>query len=195
MYTKAQRLQNARLPKMLGELTHSNQFLKIFSIFSLVLVFMGLGAIMVLATKEPLILTLGPDGKALERQMLPKAEIQISEAIKSYLDKRYAWEPSNVRTKFKKSEDFISPLTLKAYQGALLPIAKFSREKTVSQRVYPESIKIDLNRKVAFISGDRITSIQGFKAAGNLRLELSFDYGPRTLQNPWGIYITKEREE
>ena len=107
MQSKVQRLQNARLPKMLGELTHSNQFLKVFSILSLVLVFMGLGAIMVLATKEPLILTLGPDGKALERQLLPKAEIQISEAIKSYLDKRYAWEPSNVGTKFKESEEFL----------------------------------------------------------------------------------------
>lgn len=195
MQSKVQRLQYARLPKMLGELTHSNQFLKVFSIFSLVLVFMGLGAIMVLATKEPLILTLGPDGKALERQMLPKAETQISEAIKSYLNRRYAWEPENVEIKLKESEEYISPLTLKAYQSALLPIAKFSREKTVSQKVYPESIKIDLNRKVASISGDRITSIQGLKAAGNLRLELSFDYGPRTLLNPWGIYITKEREE
>ncbi len=195
MQSKLQRLQNARLPKILGELAHSNQFLKVFSMHALVLVFMGLGAIMVLATKDPLILTLGPDGKALERQMLPKPEIQISEAIRAYLDKRYVWEPSNVGIKLKESEDFISPLTLKAYQGAVLPIARFSTEKTVSQKVYPESIKIDLNRKVASISGDRITSFQGLKAAANLKLELSFDYGPRTLQNPWGIYITKEKEE
>jgi hypothetical protein len=40
-----------------------------------------------------------------------------------------------------------------------------------------------------------VTSIQGLKAAGNLKLELTFESGSRTEGNPWGLYISKEREE
>lgn len=190
-------LKMPSLPKMMSELTHSNQFLKMFSIGSLVLVFMILGVILVMATKEPLVITLGPDGKAIERiTVTPKVEDQISEGIRAYLEKRYQWEPENVVKKLKSSEDFIAPQALKAFQGAVANVAKFSTEKIVSQKIYPaEQIKIDLKNRTALVTGDRVTTIQGLKAAGNLKLELTFESGPRTENNPWGIYISKEREE
>ena len=188
-------LKNARLPKMIGELMHSNQFLKVFSISSLLLVFMVLGALMVMATKDPLVITLGPDGKALERVTLPKPEEQVQEAVKRYIEKRYRWEPESVTKKLKESEVFIQPTSVKAFQAAMLNIVKFSKEKIVSQTVYPSKIDVDMNKKTALISGDRITTIQGLKAAGNLKLELTFENGPRTDENPWGLYIAKEREE
>lgn len=192
---KTLHLQNARLPKMLGELMHSNQFLKVFSISALILVFMVLGAIMVMATKEPLIITLGPDGKALERILVPKVEDQVREGIKHYLEKRYQWEPENVKQKLKETENFIDPSTLKLFQAAISNIEKFSIEKIVSQRVYPQNIEVNLIKKTALVTGDRITTIQGLKAAGNLKLELSFELGSRTKANPWGLYIVKEIEE
>lgn len=188
-------LKNAQLPKMIGQLMHSNQFLKVFSISSLVLVFMVLGIILVMATKEPMVITLGPDGKAIERSVLPKAEDQIREGIKRYLEKRYQWEPENVIQKLKESEKFITPQALKAFQGAIANVAKFSTEKLVSQRIYPNSIDVNLAKNTAFITGDRVTSIQGLKAAGNLKLELTYESGPRTEGNPWGLFISKEREE
>lgn len=188
-------LKNAQLPKMIGQLMHSNQFLKVFSISSLVLVFMVLGIILVMATKEPMVITLGPDGKAIERSVLPKAEDQIREGIKRYLEKRYQWEPENVIQKLKESEKFITPQALKAFQGAIANVAKFSTEKLVSQRIYPNSIEVNLAKNTAFITGDRVTSIQGLKAAGNLKLELTYESGPRTEGNPWGLFISKEREE
>lgn len=192
---KTLHLQNARLPKMLGELMHSNQFLKVFSISALILVFMVLGAIMVMATKEPLIITLGPDGKALERILVPKVEDQVREGIKHYLEKRYQWEPENVKQKLKETENFIDPSTLKLFQAAISNIEKFSIEKIVSQRVYPQNIEVNLIKKTALVTGDRITTIQGLKAAGNLKLELYFELGSRTKANPWGLYIVKEIEE
>lgn len=188
-------LKNAQLPKMIGQLMHSNQFLKVFSISSLALVFMVLGVILVMATKEPMVITLGPDGKAIERTVLPKAEDQIREGIKRYLEKRYQWEPESVIQKLKESEKFITPQALKAFQGAIANVAKFSTEKLVSQRIYPNNIEVNLAKNTAFITGDRVTSIQGLKAAGNLKLELTFESGPRTESNPWGIFISKEREE
>lgn len=188
-------LKTAQLPKMIGELWHSNQFLKMFSVTALVLVFMALGVILVMSIKEPLVITLGPDGKAIERTVLPKAEDQIREGIKHYLEKRYQWEPENVIKKLKESEQFISPQALKAFQGGVANVAKFSTEKIVSQKVYPEKIEINLKNQTALIMGERLTSIQGLKAAGNLNLELTFESGPRTEGNPWGLYISKEREE
>ena len=188
-------LKNANLPKMIGDLMHSNQFLKVFSLSSLLLVFMVLGALMVMATKDPLVITLGPDGKALERVAIPKPEDQVQEAVKRYLEKRYRWEPESVTTKLKESEAFIQPTSVKAFQAAMMNIVKFSKEKIVSQTVYPSKIDVDMNKKTALIFGDRITTIQGLKAAGNLKLELTFENGQRTQENPWGLYIAKEREE
>lgn len=192
---KSVNLKMPSLPKMISELAHSNQFLKVFSLSAIVLVFMVLGVILVMATKEPIVITLGPDGKAIERTILPKAEDQIREGIKRYLEKRYQWEPESVIKKLKESEEFITPKALKAFQGAVSNVAKFSTEKIVSQKVYPEKIEVDLKKNTALITGERVTSIQGLKAAGNLKLELFFESGPRTQYNPWGLYISKEREE
>ncbi len=188
-------LKNAPLPKMIGSLMHSNQFLKTFTISSLALVFMVLGVLLVMATKEPLVITLRSDGKAIEQVAQPKAEDQIKEGINKYLEKRYQWEPENVIKKLKESEKFITPQALKAFQSAVANVAKFSTDKIVSQRIYPNNIEINLSKGTAYITGDRVTSIQGLKAAGNLKLELTFESGPRTEMNPWGIYISKEREE
>ena len=188
-------LKMPSLPKMMSELMHSNQFLKVFSLSLVVLAFMITVVVLVMATKEPMVITLDSYGKTIERTVLPKAEDQIREGIKRYLEKRYQWEPENVLKKLKESEEFITPQALKAFQGAVGNVAKFSKEKIVSQKVYPEKIEIDSKKGVALITGDRVTSIQGLKAAGNLKLELTFESGPRTQNNPWGLYISKEREE
>lgn len=192
---KTIKLKSTELPRKLGELMHSNQFLKLFSIASLCLVGLMLIAVIVMATKEPTIITLNVDGVKLEKTTPPKAEDQIREGIKRYLEKRYQWEPENVIKKLKESEEFITPKALKAFQYAVSNVAKFSVDKVVSQKVYPNDIKVDLKNQTALITGDRVTSIQGLKAAGNLKLELTFESGPRTKENPWGLYISKEREE
>lgn len=189
------KLKSTELPRKLGELMHSNQFLKLFSITSLIFAGLMLIAVIVMATKEPTVITLNVDGVKLEKTTLPKAEDQIREGIKRYLEKRYQWEPENVIKKLKESEEFITPKALRAFQDAVSNVAKFSVDKVVSQKVYPNDIKIDLKNQTALITGDRVTSIQGLKAAGNLKLELTFESGPRTKENPWGLYISKEREE
>jgi hypothetical protein len=192
---KTTKLKMPFLPKMMAELMHSNQFLKFFVMAELILAFVLTVAVFVMATKEPMVITFDSQGKTIDKTVLPKAEDQIREGIKRYLEKRYQWEPENVIKKLRDSEEFISPQALKAFQGAVGNVSKFSKEKIVSQKVYPEKIEVDLKKGVALITGDRVTSIQGLKAAGNLKLELTFESGPRTQNNPWGLYISKEREE
>ena len=113
--TKFVKLKTTQLPKMLADLTHSNQFLKVFTLASLVLTILMLFAVILMATKEPTVITLNVDGKNLEKTLLPKAEDQVREGIKRYLEKRYQWEPENVIKKLKESEEFITPTSLKAF--------------------------------------------------------------------------------
>ena len=189
------RLQNAKLPKIVGDLMHSNQFLKMFSIYALTLVIITGIALILVVTKEPVVLTLNTNAEIVTQGVVPKAEDQVKEAVKAYLHMRYKWKPENVKAKLQSSEAFILPVTLKAFQEAVSKVARFSTEKSVSQAIYPEIVKVDLQNKTVSINGDRVTSIQGMKAAGELNLEISFDSGPRTKRNPWGFYVVKEKEE
>lgn len=188
-------LVSTRLPKMLATLVHSNQFLKVFSLTLLVLLLISLFVITAMGLKEPTIIALNQDGSRGTISHEGKLEAQLSEAIKSYLEKRYSWNEKDVGQKLKDAEDYISPQALKAFQDAVSQISKFAAEKVVTQKLYPDQIKIDVNKGTAFITGERITSIQGLKAVGDLRLELTFEGGRRTKANPWGVYILKEREE
>lgn len=189
------KLSSAKLPRALGALAHSNQFLKIINLVSFAFSFLMLALAFYQATKPPVVLALNSHGLPYEASKLPKPEDEITLAIRAYMELRYKWEPKTVTTRLAQAEAFILPQSRKAYEAAVANVSRFSIEKNVSQRVYPNEPMIDLDHKAALITGDRITVVQGLKAAGELRLELSFEIGPRTPQNPWGVYITKEREQ
>lgn len=193
--TDKTKLRASKLPRMIGDLMHSNQFLKMFSVYALTLALITCLALVFAITKEPTVLTLTPNGEVLDQVKMPRAEDEVSAAIKTYLNKRYKWRPEDVERKLKESEVFILPMTLKAFRESVSKVSKFSIEKVVSQTVYPNEMRVDLQKKVVSIRGDRFTAIQGMRAAGELKLEISFDSGPRTKENPWGVYVVKEREE
>lgn len=188
-------LKMKKLPKLLGELTHSNQFLKL-SVFSAYLL-CGLLITLVFfqAIRPAPVLTLAPDASLYQSSPKPKPEIEIERAVREYMKLRYNWEPKTVEAKVSEAEAFILSPTRKAYATSMVNVIRFSKEKIVAQRVYPETIKIDLKKSTAIVLGDRITSIQGLKAAGDLKLQLALEYGERTATNPWGVYIAKEIEE
>lgn len=189
------KLEAAKLPKALSDLIHSNQFLKLFSIFSVAVSVLSLILNLTVINSPPLVLTLASDAKPIEQREMPKPEDEIKTAIKKYIELRYKWEPTSVKERLKLAEVFIAPQSLKAYLSATANVAKFSADRQVMQRVYPDKIEVNLEKKTVSILGDRVTAIQGLKAAGDLKLELSFDSGPRTKLNPWGVYVVKEREE
>lgn len=189
-------LRSAKLPQILGGLAHSIQFLKVFAVSCLGLLALAMFALILAYNREPLVLTLSPSAEALERQAPPKPDDQVKAAIRAYVSKRYAWTPENVTTQIGLAEAFVSTSSLKAFRQTMPDIVRFATEKVVSQRVYPdEKMIVDLDKGIAFLSGDRVTSIQGFRTAAALKLELSFESGPRTKSNPWGIYVTKEKEK
>lgn len=188
-------LKLKKLPNALAELSHSNQFLKLSAFYAYGLCLVLAGVVYVLASKPPEVLTLTPDAALYERIAEPARESAVLRVVKEYLDLRYHWEPKTVANRIKEAQAFILPATRKTFETSTTNVVRFAEEKSVAQRVYADKTQVNIEKQTVFIQGDRVTSIQGLKAAGDLKLELSFDYGPRTAKNPWGIYITKEREE
>lgn len=189
------KLKISRYPKMMSLLLHSNQFLKMFSVGSLGINLMLIFALVSILGQPPVIVAFSEKGVPLAEVTEVKAEDQIKAALGQYLSSRYSWTPQSVKDQLSRTKAFILAKNLKAFENASLGIQKFAAERNVSQKIYPSRIDVNLDKSVALVRGDRVTSIQGLKAAGDLKLELSFENGPRTKENPWGIYITKEKEE
>ena len=188
------KLQLRKLPKALAELSHSNQFLKVSTFSLLALAGLILMVLLFQVTKAPIVLSMTPDGSLYKDAPKPDPRIEVERAVREYLKLRYNWTPKTVAANLESARAFILPATLKVYDSAMQNVVRFSSDRMVAQRVYPGEVEVDLKKSLAVISGDRITTIQGLKAAGNLNLELSFESGPRTKENPWGVYITREKE-
>lgn len=187
-------LKPANFPKIIGDLTHSNQFLKVFTFLSLLIAFVAITLAFSFGHREPLVLSFSQDGRTLEKSELPTPEASIREALSAYVRNRYNWTPTEIKEKIKATSAFILPKSVKAFEDAMNEVVKFSLDKDVSQRAYANEIKINLKDSTAVIQGDRVSSIQGLKAVGDLKVLLQYESGPRTKENPWGIYIVKEKE-
>lgn len=186
-------LIGARFPKVMADVLHSNQFLKLFSIYALVLSIITTTAVVYLSSRDPIVITLDSDGKKVPK-VRPSFENMVKECVKSYLEVRYNWSPQTIKSNLNKAESFIYHNALKSYQGSIAKVLKFSVERNVSQILYTDNITIDLNRKVAIVTGNRITAIQGLRAVGAFKLELTFESGTHSINNPWGVYVTQEKE-
>jgi hypothetical protein len=188
-------LKLRKLPQALGELTHSNQFLKISALFSYLLCALMLALLLIQSSKPPVILAFSENGDAINAASVPKPEVEVEKAIREYVRLRYNWEPKNASKRISDSQEFIFPSNRNSFQSAMATVVKFASEKSVSQKVHIERVQVDMEKRLATVWGDRITSIQGLQAAGSLKIELIFAMESRTQSNPWGIYITKEKEE
>lgn len=188
------KLKGISLPKMISDLTYKYHVLVILSLSSLLIAALSVILAIILSSKKPTVIALNTQAEVLELSNNPNPEAEITQAIKKYLEYRYNWNSQNVKENIKKVEKFIGSKSMSAFQSNMNQVIQFSVERDVSQNVYANEVKIDLKNQTAYIKGDRVTAIQGLKAAGNLNLALEFESGARTKTNPWGIYITKETE-
>ena len=180
---------------MVADLRHANQFLKVYALSSTILSIFCLAVVFLSIEREPTVIALGPSGQVLETEGALKPEVEIESALRRYIEFRYTWEPKTIRESLNRANDFVHPSTVKIFDADLMEVQKFALEKNVSQRGYASSISIDLQKQIAKVRGDRVTTIQGLTAAGPLALTLQFESGPRTKANPWGIYVVREKNE
>lgn len=182
-------------PKMLADLSHSNQFLKMFAVGSLALSLVLSALVFVAFARKPIVIAMTESADILRQVELPKPESEVRQAILAYVERRYNWTSQTVDQQLEKAQTFVASANMQSFLQGTSNVKRFSKEKVVTQRAYASNVAVDLKRGVAFVSGDRITEIQGMRAAGALNLELSFQSGPRNSGNPWGIYIFKESEK
>lgn len=183
------------LPKVLADLSHSNQFLKIFALASLVLSVGLLVLVLFAFSKGPVVIALSSGASVLQKAAMPLPETEVREAVRHYVERRYNWDKDSIDRNLDSAKALVSSQFVQNFVQGVSNVRKFSKEKGVSQRAYATSISVDIKRGVVSISGDRITEIQGIRAAGPLNIDLTYQGGPRTEDNPWGVYIVKETEK
>lgn len=189
------KFKTAAFPKMLADLSHSNQFLKLFAVGSLALSLILSALVFVAFARKPIVIAMTESAEILRQVELPKPESEVRQAILAYVERRYNWTSQTVDQQLERAQTFVASANMQSFLQGTSNVKRFSKEKVVTQRAYASNVAVDLKRGVALVSGDRITEIQGMRAAGGLGLELSFQSGPRTSSNPWGIYIFKESEK
>lgn len=182
-------------PKLLADLSHSNQYLKVFAIGSLALSLVLSILLFVAFARKPIVIAMTENAQVLKHAELPNPETEIRQAIQGYLEARYNWTSQTIDHQLEKAQTFVASSVMKNFVQGVANVKRFSKEKVVTQRAYASNLGVDLKRGVVLVTGDRITEIQGMRAAGPLNLELSFQSGPRTTENPWGVYIVKETEK
>lgn len=188
------RLKPYAFPKMLAELSHSNQFLKVFAIGSLLVSLGLLTLVFAVLMREPIVIALSPDAYVLSKGELPNPESEIRAAISAYIERRYNWDKENIDQKLDSAKALVASDSERNFVQGLLNVKRFSKEKGVSQRAYPSAITVDLKKETVRVAGDRITEIQGVRAAGPFTVEFTYQGGPRSAENPWGVFITRETE-
>jgi hypothetical protein len=182
-------------PQVFGDLAFQNRWLRTAMILALAVTTVSLAIAAPLMHRRPIIVTLDRCGKLepLSQAATPGDEAQ--EAARSYIGYRYTWNSDVLDMNLRHAEAFVAPQSLKAFGKTARELATFVKEKGVAERVYLTQVKVDPTTNRIQITADRFTEIQGLKAATILRMNLTYQNGPRTYENPWGVYVLKEEED
>ena len=174
-----------------------NAFLKgILCIVSILFLVQSI-ALVVVSLRRPTLIAIGKsETKVLT--FTPPAETQLNDelkrVVKNYIETHYNWDSSTVDKAHEQAAHYVSEKLIKAFNTANAEQIKIAKEKRVSQRVYLSSeILVDTKALTARASTDRILTIEGLRAASPFILDITFEYGSRTQENPEGIYITGEK--
>ena len=173
-----------------------NRFLKAILVFFVTLCCTQSTALVVLALRKPSIIAVSASESRILTITPPKPELLESEvlrAVTGYIHAHYNWEWAKIDESFNKAAKYVSPEFSKKFLDANQEQIRVAREKKVSQRFYLVDTKSDIKAKSVKVTGDRILLVEGLRASNPLSVEVQFDYGARTEENPEGIYVTGEK--
>jgi hypothetical protein len=183
------------IPQKMAELLHDNYSLKVLTLGSIVISSLLLLIVLIQVVSGPMIVPVDATTGA-KVGTLPGLwnDDSVTEAVKTYLKYRYCWNPQNQSGQVSMAKKFITSGSVSAFEKTAADLKRFSKDKNVSQRVYDTEIKVDLAHNTAHVFADRFNEIQGLKAASILNVNLFFEKGKPTVENPWGFYVSKEEE-
>ncbi len=173
-----------------------NRFLKylVVVLSSLCAVF-AISLTIVALRAPPVFAVSSVESGVLRSAPLPKEylEGEAKRVITEYLQRRHTWEPKSVHSSIGKASRFVDESFRKAFLQANESQVKIALEKKITQKFYVSSISVDLEKGTASVAGDRLLTIEGFRAVNTLSFELKWRFGERSEQNHEGIYITAEQ--
>jgi len=173
-----------------------NKFLKYLL---LVLGFINLTLIiglMALALRTPPIFAVSSIESGQLRANPPPKEYLENEAkriITAYLQNRHNWDSGTIQNSIGAASRFVDNSFRKSFLQANQSQIRIATAKKLSQKFYVSRLDLALTKGTAIATGDRILTVDGFKAVSLLTFNLSFHLGERTEQNPEGVYITSEQ--
>lgn len=153
-------------------------------------------ALICVVFKSPTIFAVSSVESGILRSKPPAKEYLEAEAkrvITAYLQNRHTWDPATVQTSIAKASRFVDESFRKPFLQANDTQIKIALEKKITQKFYVSKIDLNLEKGTASVSGDRLLTIDGFRAVNALSFNLSLRMGERTEQNPEGVYITSEQ--
>lgn len=153
-------------------------------------------ALSFLAIRKPILIALGQSESRVLTLSQPSADILKSEldrVIRRYAEVHYTWDSTTVEKAHAEAAHYVGTEFVKGFQAANADQVRIAKEKKLSQRVFITDLVVDANISTAKLTMDRILMIEGLRAATNIVLEIKFEYGPRTVDNPEGVYITSEK--
>ncbi len=174
-----------------------NEFLKGLLAFLIALTAVQSVAILILGLRGPKVVAVTPTQSVYLKVEPPSDELFSSEVVrvvKDYIQKHHNWDYQQIEKTQNEAAKLVGNDFQKAFLKANSEQIRIAKEKKLTQRFYLASEPIaDFKSKTVKISGDRIIVVEGLRAANPIKLEISYEAGPRTETNPSGIYITAEK--
>lgn len=182
-------------PHTWGDLAFQNRWLRFGMMLCLTVTGLALCITAMSIRRKPTLVTLDQCANNVAAlTSAPPIEAEVDKAARKYVELRYTWGPDSLIPHLIRTKAFVAPQSQKAFEKTIADLQTFAKGKAIAQRVYPSQVSVDAKNNSVQIVGDRFTEIQGLKAATILRVTLTYQTGPRTLENPWGIYVIKEDE-
>lgn len=151
----------------------------------------------ILVTRKPTLIAVGANETRVFDPAPPGPELlaqELRRLVRQYVETHYNWDDSTIERSHAEAARYVSPSFVKSFMAANAEQVKLAKEKRIAERVYVSGeILVDPKALAARVPMDRIFSVNGIRATSPLTLDLTFEYGPRTEQNPEGIYITGEK--
>lgn len=179
-----------------GNEVAQNRFLKYFVVVLSTLSMVFAIALTIVALRPPQVFAVSSiESGELRTAPLPKEylEAEAKRVVTEYLQKRHSWEPRTVQTSIGKASRFVDESFRKAFLQANDSQIRIAVEKKIAQKFYVSAINVDLEKGAASVTGDRLLTVDGFRAVNTLSFELKLRFGERTGANPEGVYITAEQ--
>ncbi|MBI4925854.1 MAG: hypothetical protein HY843_08020, partial [Bdellovibrio sp.] len=153
-------------------------------------------SLVILGLRKPVLIAIGEENTAVFKVKSTTQETLEREAkrtLSGYIQNHYTWDSKNIDEHFAIAAHYVFEKQIQNFKLANAEQIRSAKERKLSQRVHVSELLIDMQVKAARVTMDRILDVEGIRAVTPLILDLSFDFGQRTKDNPEGIYVISER--